>query len=354
MTIVRSVLVCCLMLSLGCQERKTQQTPGSQKPPTAVEALRVTEGKVTRVVDAAGVAAGIREAYVLSETQGTIRGVHFVLGQKVEDGQLLVQVDDAIQRTSLQQARKAAAAAELHLNVTERLFEDGDASEAELTGAQTQASGARAQLESAQKAYEDCRISAPISGYIAQKAQTMETGNLLAGGSLVTRIVDISSLKATVAVGEMEVGILKTGLKAHIRVPAVQDARFEGMVTAIAAGSDPSTGSYPVEVQWENTPDKRVRSGMSVHVRIETEEPDAVIVIPAKAIVEKEGKKAVFVASRNRAAIRFVEMGDVFGDLAEIVEGLEVGDILLTSGITTLRRGEPIAVTVTGRSGGMP
>jgi membrane fusion protein (multidrug efflux system) len=278
--------------------------------------------------------------------------VGFTLGQNVQKGQLLVRVDNTIQRVALEQAREALAAAELNLKVTQQLFDERSASEAELTAAQSQASGARTQLESAQKAYEDCQISAPITGYIAQKESAIDVGNLLAGGTLVTRIVDLSSLKATIAIGEMEVGLLEQDMPARVRVPAVGNALFEATIGAIGAGSDPSTGSYPVEVVWENTADHAVKSGMSIQVSIATEEPDSVILIPIGAVVEKDRRDAVFTVSSNRATIRFIEMGRSRGNQIEILDGLKVGDILLTSGITTLARGDSIAVTLSGGNGG--
>ena len=152
----------------------------------------------------------------------------------------------------------------------------------------------------------------------------------------------------------MEVGILQAGMEATIELPAIPNVVFKGAVAAIAAGSDPSTGSYAVEVHWENTPGQRVKSGMSVSVCILTRDPEAIIMVPGKAVIEKEGKTAVFVAADQKAVVRFVETDRVFDDRVEITRGLDVGDVLVTSGITTLKRGEPIAVTVTGRSGGLP
>ncbi len=353
MKTLRCVIIAGLVIFAGCKEKKSEETETKQAPPTAVEAVKVSKGVISRDVRASGVAAGIRESYVVSETQGRIEKVNFNLGQWVNNGRLLVQVNSAIQKAAYEQAKRAASAAELNLTVTEELFNEGSASDAELKNAQSQATGARTQLESTRKAYSDCRILAPISGYIAQKELTIEKGNVLAGGTLITRIVDISSLKTTVPVGEMEVGILKKGMPAEIKVPAVGNQTFSGKVRAIAAGSDPSTGSYPVEIAWKNTKDRRIKSGMSVRVTVSTEESDSVILIPAISTFEKEHKNAVFVASDSKAAIHFIQTGRAIGNSVEIIGGLKVGEILITTGIATLSRGENIIVTLKGESGGI-
>lgn len=356
MRIVNTLLIGLVVTALSCREgpKEAENTLSEEKekPPVPVEAIHVSKGVISRDVLASGVANGIHESYVVSETQGKIERVNFALGQWVKKGRTLVEVNSAIQYAAFEQAKRAAAAAKLNLNVTKKLFDEGNASEAELTNAQSQATGAIAQLESSQKAYEDCKIVAPISGFIAQKELTIEKGNVIAGGTLIARIVDISSLKATVSVGEMEVGILKKGMPAQIKVPAVNHQDFKGKVAAIAAGSDPATGSYPVEITWKNTPKREIKSGMSVKVVIETNDVDSVITIPLKAIIEKDRKDAVLVAQDDKAAIRFVTVGRIHGNNAEITDGIEVDDVVLTSGMTVLSRGDSVMVTMVSNNGG--
>jgi RND family efflux transporter MFP subunit len=287
---------------------------------------------------------------VVAETQGKIQSVHFKLGQGVAKGKILVQVNATLQNAALEQAKKAVAAADLNLNVVKKLYDAGNASEAELTGAQTQASGAHAQLESAQKAFSDCSITAPIAGYIAQKDALVQPGGYCAPGTVITRIVDISSLKAKVPVGEMEVGLIKKGMPAEVRVPAVGSTVFAGKVVAVAAGSDPATGSYAVEVQWKNTRDRAIKSGMSASVVIKTATTEKVILVPASAVVERDRKDAVFVAAEGKAALRFVALGRTAGNDIEITDGIAEGDILITSAMTTLMRGDSVAPTVARES----
>ncbi|MBD3391055.1 MAG: efflux RND transporter periplasmic adaptor subunit [Chitinivibrionales bacterium] len=348
------LLTAALLVAGSCDTpgEKNEDERTETKPPTPVEAIPVARGTLKKHVQASGVASGIREVYVVSETQGKIEAVHFRLGGGVGKGAVLVEVDNTVQKAALEQARKAAASAELNLRVTKKLFDQGSASEAEHTNAQTQASGARAGLESAQKAFNDCRITAPIGGYIAQKERTIEPGNYLAPGAMVCRIVDISSLKATVPVGEMEVGLLRKGMPAKVRIPALGSTTFDAKVAAVAAGSDPSTGSYPVEVVFRNTRDRSVKSGMSVSVTITTETADSVVLVPAGAIVERDRKDAAFVAEGARAAMRFVTLGRTAGNTVEILDGLAVGETLIVTGMTTLMRGDSVAITLADSAGG--
>lgn len=350
---VKILALCGFLALAGCGKKKeAEPQKGDEKAARAVEAVQIGKSELTMDVNASGTAAGIREAYVVSETPGTIREVHFKLGQKVSAGQLLVEVDSDMQKAAYKSAKNMAEAANMNLKVTQKLFDEGSVSEVELKTSINQAAGAEAQLESARKAYENCRITSPVSGYIAQKDASLETGNLVSPGTMIARVVDLKSLKAIVGVGEQEVSLLKKGMKADVRVPVLGDRILNGKITGIAAGADPATGSFPVEVVWKNTRDLKVKSGMSVRVRMITRTPEQVILVPGEAVIEKDRKDAVFVSIQDKAAIQFVTLGRSSGNQIEVTEGLKVKDILIVTGMTELGRGDPVAVTLRNSDGG--
>jgi membrane fusion protein (multidrug efflux system) len=237
--------------------------------------------------------------------------------------------------------------ARIYLRSTQKLFDNGNASPMEFADAQSKATGAQAGLENARRNLDNCRVSAPISGYIAQKEAVAVAGGAIAGGTLVSRVVDLSALKTIVPVGEMEVSMLKPGMAAAVRVPAVGDTVFAGQVSAIGAGANPATGSYPVEVSWPNTAERRVKSGMSVNVKIPTHSADSVVMVPLACMTQKEHSAAVLVATRGEVAVRFVETGRTTDVMVEVVSGVHAGDTVLTSGTTTLSVGDPVVVTLT-------
>ena len=320
--------------------------------PLAVEALTVTRGDLVRNIEAAGIVSGINEAYVVSETQGIIQSVSFELGNRITEGQVLVKVDDTIPRLNMEQAKEQFEIAKLDLEATEKLFNDGSASKAELARARSAVNGAQALYQSALKTFRDCTIRAPIGGYIAQKESGITLGNYLSPGMRVARIVDISSLKAEVAVGEGQVSLVSQGAPATVLIPAAGDQKlFEASVSAVAAGSDPATGSYPVIVTWQNPVGNTIKSGMSATVTIQTQEQEPVVLIPSAAVVEQAGQSYVFTAEANRAAQKPVKVGRRIGNIAEILDGLQEGETLIISGLTALRRGDPVQPSIIGESG---
>jgi multidrug efflux pump subunit AcrA (membrane-fusion protein) len=91
---------------------------------------------------------------------------------------------------------------------------------------------------------------------------------------------------------------------------------------------------------------------MTVRVRVETETPDSVVMVPLAAITDVDRKDAAFVSVQGKAAVRFVEPGRVVGNMVELISGLAVGDTLLTTGLSTMSRGDTLALTLTMPAGG--
>jgi membrane fusion protein, multidrug efflux system len=326
------------------------ESPG-QEETLAVEALTVTTGLLVNAVSASGAVAGVNEAVVLSEAQGIIRTVSFSIGDRVRSGQELVKVDDAIAASNLQRAKDQLDAASLELRANEQIIESGGGSPAALTRSRSAESAARALYDAAFKAYRDTTIRSPISGVIASREDAVTTGNLLSPFARVARIVDNTSFKITVGVGEREIGLVSPGAVARVSVPAALGTEIvEASVLAVGAGSDPATGSYPVVVSFANRWDSLVKSGMSASVEIEVKKAKPSVIIPRQAIVSRGGKSVVFIVKDGAARLREVSIGRVSGVRAEILSGLASGDVLVISALSRLSDGMPVNPTLRGES----
>ncbi len=317
----------------------------------AVESVTVTEGILNEYIEASGTISGANEAYVVSETQGVIEAVNFDLGDRVSKGDVLVKVDDKIQQINVEQAKTEYDNAQLDYNAVKNLFDNGSASQSELNRAKGALSGAKSRYEQALKAYNDCTLTAPIDGLIAERDPAVTLGNYLSAGLRVARIVDTDSLKLEIGVGEREVGLLAEGLEADICIPTCSRIENTGSVTAIAAGSDPATGSFPVIITWKNRCPEKVRAGMTASVKIRTTETDPVIIVPTRALFTVKSQSYVYIEEDGKAAEREVETGDTLGDRTEITSGLTGGENLIISGITALREGRSVQTTSLGESG---
>ncbi len=319
----------------------------------AVESLAVARGSLADEIRASGTVAGVREAFVVSETQGIVKAVSFVLGDRVAEGQELLRVDDRIAALNLDRTKEQYEAARLELEATENLAAAGRAAPADLTRARGNASGAKAQYETALKAFNDTRLRSPISGVVASKDEVATVGATVAPGARVARIIDTSSFRVTVGVGEREVGLVESGAAVKVYVPAALGEDFvEGTVAAVAAGADPSTGSFPVVVAFRNGFSGRVKSGMVATVSIAARKTEPAVVIPSAALVRRGSDFAVFVDRDGTAEVRPVTLGRRSGVRAEVLSGLAEGEKLIISALTQLRPGVPVVSTERGDTAG--
>src|SRR6056297_2152860 len=345
-----------LIIFNGCSgppksEAGTDDTPQAQQP-LAVEVLEVSKGPLITRITGSGTISGTSEAMVVSQTQGIIEQVSFELGRKVAKGETLVQVDSEIARLNMEQANEQLENARIDYQTKQRLVEQGGASRAEVLRARSTLRGAEARYKQTQKLFEDSSITAPISGYIAEKQQAASLGNYLSPGMRIARISDLSSLHLETAVGEGMIGLVREGAAATITIPAAcEDKVFNGRVVAVAAGISPDTGSYRVIIEWENSCGPDIKSGMSAEASIVPATGDPVIVIPSSIPLFRDGKTVVFTASDGVALQKEITTGRRVGNRIEIISGLETGEKLIISGITRLSPDRKITATTVGETG---
>ncbi|HKK48876.1 MAG TPA: efflux RND transporter periplasmic adaptor subunit [Alkalispirochaeta sp.] len=326
------------------------QEEAEAAPALAVEALEVTRGTLLQTVQASGTVRGAREVSVVAEVEGRIQESLIRLGEPVEAGDVLLRVDSTVAELNVAESRGSLESARLDLSATERRFENGSASQAEVTRARSAANGAEARYETALKALEDHTLRAPISGFVAERAQNLSAGNYLNRGTAVTRIVDLQRLEMEVAVGERELQYLQPGLAAEVEIPACDTGAAGAEIEAIAAGADPRTGSFAVVVGWNNSC-SQVRSGMNATVRIRPSSDETQLVIPSAAIRSDGSEDYVYVAIDGVVERRVIESGNRLGDRVYVSSGLSQGEIIVISALSSLSDGMEVEPTVRATTG---
>lgn len=327
------------------------QEEAAETPALAVEALEVSRGALLQMVQASGTVRGSQEVAVVSEVEGRIQESSLRLGDQVEAGDVLLRVDATVAELNVEESRGALESARLDLSATERRFENGSASQAEVTRARSAANGAEARYETALKTLEDHTLRAPIGGFIAERASDLSAGNYLSRGTPVARVVNLERLEIEVAVGERELQYIRQGLPVEVSIPACGDTAASAEIDAIAAGADSRTGSFAVVIGWDNTCEV-VRSGMNATVRIRTATAgDSQIVVPSAAIRSDGGEEYVYVAIDGVVERRVIEAGRRLGNRVYVSQGLDVGDVIVTSALSALSDGMEVETSLRGTTG---
>lgn len=342
------VLASCLPKADG-ETSATWQTSEEETRTIAVEGFAVNTGFLVEEIRSAGVAEGIREAWVISETEGLIQERHFRLGDLVRAGETLLSIDNELAAQNRDLAEGQYETMRLEYLAAEQSKKNGSISALQFSQTADRLLAAKAALSTAIDAYENTYIKAPFAGIVASQSNGLGAGNYLTRGVRVARIVDYSAYRVEVSVGEGEVLQVQEG--ADVEVTGNDGLTRNGRVNAVSGGSDGSTGSFTVIVEWPPLANDRLKSGMSVDVAIQVGGGIEHIIAPASAIRVRGGEHFVFVDSNGQAESRRIDTGSRLGEWVEVFSGLDAGEVVITSGLASLTPGVPISTTVVGGDG---
>ena len=317
--------------------------------PIAVEGTEAVRGALITVIRSAGIVEGIREAWVVSEAEGLIREVGFSLGRPAAAGQVLLELEGELAASSLELARGRYETALLEFEAARKSQENGSISALQFSRIRDSLLAAESSLDAAADNFENTMIKAPFSGAVAARGENLSIGNYITRGVRVARIVDNSALRTEVSVGEGQILLIREGAAARI---TGKDGRTRtGRVSAVSAGSDGSTGSFTVVVEWTPPEDDVLKSGMSVDVAVDASGDNERIIIPASAIRLRGGESFVYVDEGGSAEFRRISTAGRLGERVEVLEGLDEGEIVITSGIGSLSPGSPVRTSLVSLGG---
>lgn len=348
--ILGTALLTSLVLT-SCKPPQEAQAAGADpekieeiKQAIPVEAVLAQMSEESKSINASTTTAGIREVYLPAKSTGTIISAPVKMGQRLRRGNTILAVESHVYKAAVTQAKVGVEQAKLNFNAVEKLFEKGSVSEAEFIQAKSGLTAAEAALEMNQYNYNNCWLRAPFSGALTFLDPAVEKGNMIAAGTPVARMVDISKLNMTLHFGEDDIIHISEGNSAELYVPALEKT-LEGKVTAVAEGSDPATGSFAVEVTTEN-PDEKVKAGMTGRITIYTDNTQIGYLVPTSAVVSRGSGKYVLKSVGNQTVEVPVSTYPVKHNRSLVQGDIEEGDTLITTGLSRLTDGDPVTPTI--------
>lgn len=312
----------------------------------------VEPGTLRRTVKVIGTLHPTRRADLSAEASGQVEAVLARAGDKVSEGDLLVQV--GVERLSLEAdlARSNLAASQSQLGLAqdqlaraEELVSRGVAAEttlselrAEVERLESALSAQEDQVAVAELALEGARLLAPFDGIIATRS--VETGNFVSAGTPLLSIVDLSLMELRAAAPVSAGAAIRPGQAVALRVEGVEDQTFEGIVDRIAPVAEEGTRTLTVFVRVEN-PDGTLLGGMFATGEVVVAEAVDAIAVPAAAIREEDGPHVLAVADGTLRR-REVTVVDEWPGAQVEVEGLEPGEAVVTADLAELEDGEAV------------
>ena len=321
----------------------------------SLQTWTVISGDMRLTAEATGNVEPIRAVEVTSKASGEVTRLYVDVGNEVEPGALLAEVDPRDVRNAfdqsqadLQVAQARAEISQAQLTRSEELLESGVISDQEhesraLDFANSRASVVRAEtnFELAQLRLDDVIIRAPLAGTILEK--NVEEGQVIqsasqnvSGGTTLVIMADLKFMQVRTLVDETDMGDIRAGMPATVTVEAYPQERFMGIVEKIEPQAlvQQNVTMFPVIVQLDND-SGLLRPGRNAEAEIELAQESGVLLVPNNAVVTPEDvQPASVVLGLDTATI----------DTSNLFAGLGDGRGRPTADQTSAREG--------GRSGG--
>lgn len=323
-------------------QAKGRGGPGGAPSVTAVAAAPHT---FTDGVAALGTAQARESIIITPKVADTIRVIRFDSGDRVRRGQVLVEMSSVEQTADMAQARAANEAAQEELRRFQELFDRGFASQARLDAVRAAADAARARLDAGNSRIADRTLRAPFAGVVGLR--TASPGQYMRPGDQIGTLDDISEIKLDFDVPETQIARLRPGVEIVARTAAYPERTFTGVIDNVDTRVEPSTRTVRVRALLPNA-DEALRPGMLMTVEVRSN-PRQSLAIPEIAILEQGGSSFVFRVAAGEGGAQTVERvqvrtGQRSGGMAEVLEGLAPGELVVTEGVQMLRPGMPVRV----------
>ena len=383
-----------LLALTSCAPKAAEPAKAESEAAAPVEVAKVTKETVNRVVTASATLFPVNQANVMSKISAPVKRFYVNRGDHVRAGQLLVtlesrdlaaaaqenrslyeqaqasfqttrgatipedqlkaqtdvrsaqQVFDAAKRVydnraalvregalaqkladdakvSLAQAQATLETAQRHLTSLDTV-----ARPEQLKGGLAQVEAAKARYEGAQAQLAYSEILSPISGLVSDRP--LFPGEIANAGSALVSIVDISQVVARANIPVQDVWSICTGNVATI---SGAGGELTGKVIVVSPAVDPNTTTVEVWIQAAN-PGERFKPGVTVQVAIQASRVKDVLVVPSSAILslEEGGEKVMVVGTDSVAHEKKVKIGVRDGEKVQLLEGVNEGDQVITSG----------------------
>ena len=275
------------------------------------------------------------------EQDGRIAEVLCEEGQWIQANDVILRLDSALLKAEYARAKAQADFDRRTLERSAELLERGVFNKSQIEEAEARASVSGAILEVAGTNLERATIKAPIAGILNELPA--EAGEWVSKGNTIAQIVEIGKMKVVIQVPERDIHYLRLGSNIQMTVDALDAVTVQGQVTYISEIADEATRTTRVEVVVDNS-NRSLKGGMIVRAQISRRTINNAIMIPLSSIIPLEEGKVVYVVSEDKAEQRNVELGIIKGSQAQVLRGLQTGDVLVVAGHRQIGPGQLVNV----------
>lgn len=319
-----------------------KNTAGSDKVPKAsVQAVIIRPTLLKNTIRATGTLLAGDEVELHCEVSGVITRLAIQEGKPVKKGDVLLKLNDAELQAQLKRALSRKKLAEEQEYRQRKLLEIKGISQNEYDIALNELNSITAELELIRAQISRTEIRAPFHGVIGLKY--ISDGAYINPSSRIANLINLSTLKLDFAIPGQYASLLMPGETISFTIQGSSDKHI-ARVYALEPKIDPTTRTIQVRALCSNT--GNLFPGAFAEIEIVLKDIPQALVIPTEALIPEIKGQRVFVAHNGIAKAVTVETGIRTERTLQIIEGLRIGDTVITTGLLQIRSGSPINVTV--------
>lgn len=336
------------------QQFVAQNTP----PPANVSTEEARLEKWVPRASAIGTLVAIQGIDIASQVSGIVSAIQFESGDTVDKDAELVLLDDQVEQADLLNHKASLREAMLEFDRQKNLEGRGFAAEARLEESRAKRDSAAASVQRTRALIEQKTIKAPFSGRLGLKQ--VEIGQYVSPGQALVSVQKLAPIWVDFPIPEQEISSIKVGQAIDLTVDAFPGEKFTGAVETLDARVSQDTRTLTVRGRLSN-PEEKLLPGMFANVSVQSGDEEEVVTVPRTAVSFSLYGDSVYVVKKGEgpaeggegdntaepeltADRRFVRVGATQNGRITILEGIEAGETVITTGQLKLKPGARIRI----------
>jgi len=337
------IIAAVIILFNSCGNSSNSQANNEQEedPGVPVETAKVIQGSISATYTGSASLEAEAEAEVVAKVGGVVKEIFVEEGHLVKADQVLAKLDDEQFLLELNQAKARLEQLAKEFERNENLLKNKITSQEAYEKTKSEYHSQKAACDLAQLRLDYTEIKAPISGIISLRH--IKVGNMVNSNQPTFHITDFDPLLAVLYIPEKEMSKLQIGYPANLSADALPGVEFQGEILRISPVVNASTGTVKVTVVVDDRT-RQLKPGMFTRVQIIYDTHENILLVPKNAVVTEDSESSVFVVNEDIVSKKIVEIGYNNATHTEILSGLDVGDTIVSTGLSSLKDGSKVNI----------
>lgn len=321
------------------QSQKKDQ-PSGPPPPTAVVGYVVKYATLENQVYATGSLIANESVQIMSEVAGRLVQLNLSEGQLVQKGQLIGKINDAELKAQVKKQKVQLTIAQNKVERAQKLLDINGLSVEEYEDALNSLNVLKAEIDYLQTLIDKTEIRAPFSGRLGFKH--VSEGAYVTPSTILSTLQQVNPIKLEFSIPEKYASKVKVGNSVTFTVDGY-DQNFVAKLYALEPNVDMNSRSLVLRAKADNS-SQVLRPGAFARIQLNLGDDSQAVLIPTQAVIPVLKGQQVYIVQNGEAVAKPVVLGFRGDKKVQVVEGLSVGDTVITTGVMSMKPGSKVKI----------